>query len=39
MNTTDFELFLRQENLAQNTITAYLYAVKDYFSHYKAILS
>ena len=37
MNTTDFELFLRQENLAQNTITAYLYAVKDYFSHYKEL--
>ena len=37
MNTTDFELFLRQENLAQNTITAYLYAVKDYFAHYKEV--
>ena len=37
MNTTDFELFLRQENLAQNTITAYLYAVKDYFVHHKEL--
>ena len=37
MNTTDFELFLRQENLAQNTITAYLYAVKDYFARYKEL--
>ena len=37
MNITDFELFLRQGNLAQNTITAYLYAVKDYFAHYKEL--
>ena len=37
MNTTDFEVFLKQENLAQNTITAYLYAVKDYFAHYKEL--
>lgn len=37
MNTTDFEVFLKQENLAQNTITAYLYAVKDYFANYKEL--
>lgn len=37
MNTIDFEAFLRQENLAQNTITAYLYAVKDYYAHYKEL--
>ena len=32
MDTTDFESFLKQGNLAQNTATAYLYAVKDYFT-------
>lgn len=37
MKTTDFEVLLEQENLAQNTITAYLYAVKDYFAHYKEL--
>ena len=35
MNTTDFEVFLKQENLAQNTFTSYLYAVKDFFAHYQ----
>lgn len=30
MDTTDFESFLKQENFAQNTVKAYLYAVKDY---------
>ena len=37
MNTTEFEVFLKQENLAKNTITAYLYAVKNYFAHYKEL--
>ena len=37
MNTTDFKVFLKQENLAQNTVTAYLHAVKDYFTHYKEL--
>ena len=39
MNTTDFKVFLKQENLAQNTVTAYLHAVKDYFTHYKELNS
>lgn len=37
MDTSEFEVFLKQENLAQNTITAYLYAVKDYYAHYKEL--
>lgn len=37
MNTTNFKVFLKQENLAQNTVTAYLYAVTDYFTHYKEV--
>lgn len=37
MNILDFEVFMKQENLAQNTITAYLYAVKDYYAHYKEL--
>lgn len=30
-----FETFLMQENMAKNTIYAYLYAVRDFFSQYK----
>ena len=37
MDTSEFEAFLKQENLAKNTITAYIYAVKDYFVHYKGL--
>ena len=37
METRDFEAFLKLENLAQNTIIAYLYAVNDYFAHYKEL--
>lgn len=37
MNTIDFEAFLCQENLAQNTITAYMYAVKDFHAHCKEL--
>ena len=37
MDTTDFGTFLKLENLARNTITAYLYAVNDYFAHYKEL--
>lgn len=37
MDTTDFESFLKQENFAHNTVKAYLYAVKDYFTHYKEL--
>lgn len=31
----DFELFLRQENMSDNTIAAYLYAVNDFYNHNK----
>ena len=27
----NFELFLRQENMSDNTIAAYVYAVNDYY--------
>lgn len=37
MDAIDFEIFLKQENLAQNTIIAYLYAVKDYQNRYKEL--
>ena len=32
--TDKFESFLRQSNMAENTITAYVYAVKDFTSQY-----
>lgn len=32
-----FELYLQQENMARNTIHAYLYAVRDYFAHHKEL--
>lgn len=31
----EFEAFLRQGNMAENTISSYLYAVKDFHSRYK----
>lgn len=31
----DFELFLRQENMSDNTISAYTFAVRDYFTRQK----
>lgn len=34
MNIIDFELFLKQQDLARNTIVAYQYAVKDFYAHY-----
>ena len=37
MNDIDFETLMRQDNLAQNTIVAYLFAVKDFYSHYRLI--
>lgn len=37
MNTIDFKSFLYQENLAQNTITAYMYAIKDFYFRYKEL--
>lgn len=33
----DFTLFLRQENMSDNTISAYTFAVKDYFAHQKEL--
>ena len=35
--TNDFTLFLRQENMSDNTISAYTFAVKDYFAHQKEL--
>jgi len=37
MDTTDFESFLKLENLAGNTIASYKYAVKEYFARYKVL--
>ena len=31
----NFETYLQQENMSKNTINAYLFAVRDYFAHYK----
>ncbi len=33
----NFELFLRQENLSENTITAYVYAVSDFYTKNKEL--
>ena len=32
MNIENFETYLRQGNMAENTVAAYLYAVKEYYS-------
>ena len=32
MNIENFGTYLRQGNMAENTIAAYLYAVKEYYS-------
>ena len=37
MKINAFERVLRQENYAQNTITAYTYAVRDYYARYPRI--
>ncbi|MBQ9310429.1 MAG: tyrosine-type recombinase/integrase [Bacteroidales bacterium] len=37
MALESFELFLRQENMSDNTVSAYLYAVKDYFNREKEL--
>lgn len=37
MNIENFEMFLRQGNMAENTIAAYLYAVKEYYSRHKEL--
>lgn len=33
----NFELFLRQENMAKNTVHAYLFAVRDFFAQHKEL--
>ena len=35
MNIEDFETYLRQGNMAENTMAAYLYAVKEYYAQHK----
>lgn len=37
MNIEDFERYLRQGNMAENTIAAYLYAVKEYYTRHKEL--
>jgi len=37
METENFELFLRQENMSDNTVSAYTYAVADFFEHKKEL--
>ena len=37
MTENTFENVLRQANMAQNTITAYLYAVKEFNSQFKEL--
>lgn len=37
MNIENFETYLRQGNMAENTIAAYLYAVKEYYSRHKEL--
>lgn len=37
MNIEIFETYLRQGNMAENTIAAYLYAVKEYYSRHKEL--
>lgn len=37
MNNEDFELYLRQGNMAENTINAYLYAIKEFYSRHREL--
>ena len=37
MNNEDFELYLRQGNMTENTINAYLYAIKEYYSRHREL--
>lgn len=37
MNIEDFEMYLRQRNMAENTVAAYLYAVKEYYTRHKEL--
>ena len=34
---TTFEIALKERNMAENTITAYLYAVNDFYSKYSVL--
>ena len=37
MNNEDFEMYLRQGNMTENTINAYLYAIKEYYSRHREL--
>ena len=37
MNIENFETYLHQGNMAENTVAAYLYAVKEYYSRHKEL--
>lgn len=37
MDSKDFEEFLRQANMAENTIAAYLYAIREYYTRHKEL--
>ncbi len=37
MNIENFGMYLRQGNMAENTIAAYLYAVNEYYSQHKEL--
>lgn len=37
MNIENFESYLRQGNMAENTVGAYLYAVKEYYTRHKEL--
>ena len=37
MNNEDFKLYLRQGNMAENTINAYLYAIREYYSRHREL--
>lgn len=37
MNIEDFETYLRQGNMAENTVAAYHYAVKEYYTRHKEL--
>ena len=37
MTIKEFEESLRQSNMAENTISAYTYAVKEFYSHHKEL--
>ena len=37
MNIDDFETYLRQGNMAENTVAAYLYSVREYYARHKEL--